>query len=56
MQIHLFLIVHFFYELAFFSIGLLAAIESGRSSDPRLRRAMRPSAAFGALDNSPPEG
>ncbi len=49
MQFHYILIVYFFYGLAFFSMGLLVAIEGGRSSDPRLRRALRPLAAFGLI-------
>jgi signal transduction histidine kinase len=43
------LLVYFFYGLSFFSMGLLVAIEGGRSSDPRLRRALRPLAGFGLL-------
>jgi signal transduction histidine kinase len=42
-------VIYFFYGLAFFSMGLLVAIEGGRSSDPRLRRALRPLAAFGLI-------
>ena len=38
--------IYFFYGLAFFSMGLLVMIEGGRSSDARLRRALRPLAAF----------
>jgi len=33
-----FIAVYFFYGLSFFSMGLLVAIEGGRSADPRLRR------------------
>jgi signal transduction histidine kinase len=43
------LLVYFFYGLSFFSMGLLVAIEGGRSADPRLRRALRPLAVFGIL-------
>ncbi len=42
-------IIYFFYGLTFFSMGLLVAIEGGRSSDPRLRRALRPLAGFGLI-------
>jgi signal transduction histidine kinase len=42
-------VVYFFYGLAFYSMGLLVAIEGGRSSDLRLRRALRPLAAFGLI-------
>ncbi len=42
-------VVYFIYGLAFFSMGLLVAIEGGRSSDPRLRRALRPLAMFGLV-------
>ncbi|MCZ2127671.1 MAG: sensor histidine kinase [Anaerolineales bacterium] len=41
--------VYFFYGLAFFSMGLLAATEGGRSSDLRLRTALRPLAGFGVI-------
>ena len=41
--------VYFFYGLAFFSMGLLVMVEGGRSSDARLRRALRPLAAFGLV-------
>lgn len=40
-------LVYFVYGLAFFSMGLVAAIEGGRSSDARLRHALRPLAVFG---------
>ena len=43
------LIVYFFYGLAFFSMGLLVAIEGGQATDTRLRRALRPLAVFGIL-------
>ncbi len=42
-------IIYFFYGLAFYSMGLLVSIEGGRSSDPRLRRALRPLAGFGLI-------
>jgi signal transduction histidine kinase len=41
--------IYFFYGLAFFSMGLLVMLEGGRSSDARLRRALRPMAAFGLI-------
>ena len=41
--------IYFFYGLAFFSMGLLVVLEGGRSSDARLRRALRPLAAFGLI-------
>jgi signal transduction histidine kinase len=39
--------IYFIYGLAFFSMGLLVAIEGGRASDVRLRRALPPLAGFG---------
>ena len=39
--------VYFIYGLAFFSMGLLVAVEGGRASDVRLRRALPPLAGFG---------
>jgi signal transduction histidine kinase len=39
--------VFFVYGLAFFSMGLLVAVEGGRASDVRLRRALPPLAGFG---------
>ncbi len=42
-------VVYFFYGLAFYSMGLLVTIEGGRSSDPRLRRALPPLAGFGLI-------
>ena len=39
--------VYFIYGLAFFSMGLLVAVEGGRASDIRLRRALPPLAGFG---------
>jgi len=44
-----FIPIYFFYGLAFFSMGLLVMLEGGRSSDARLRRALRPLAAFGLV-------
>ncbi len=41
--------IYFFYGLAFFSMGLLVMVEGGRSYDARLRRALRPLAAFGIV-------
>jgi signal transduction histidine kinase len=42
-------IIYLVYGLAFFSMGLLVAIEGGRSSDERLRKALRPLAGFGLV-------
>jgi len=42
-------VIYFLYGLAFFSMGLLVALEGGRSSDLRLRRALRPLAGFGIV-------
>lgn len=42
-------IIYFFYGLAFFSMGLLVAMEGGRSSDERVRKALRPLAGFGLV-------
>ena len=41
--------IYFFYGLAFFSMGLLVAIEGGRSSEERVRKALRPLAGFGLV-------
>jgi signal transduction histidine kinase len=41
--------IYFIYGLAFFSMGLLVAIEGGRASDIRLRRALPPLAGFGLV-------
>lgn len=41
--------IYFLYGLAFFSMGLLVLLEGGKSSDARLRRALRPLAVFGLL-------
>ncbi len=43
------ILIYFFYGLAFFSMGLLVMVEGGRSLDARLRRALRPLAAFGLV-------
>jgi len=45
----IFILIYFFYGLAFFSMGLLVAMEGGRSTDSRLRMALRPLAAFGLV-------
>ncbi|MCC7360069.1 MAG: sensor histidine kinase [Anaerolineales bacterium] len=42
-------IVFFVYGLAFFTMGLVVALEGGRASDRRLRHALRPLAVFGLL-------
>ena len=42
-------IIYFFYGLAFFSMGMLVAMEGGRSTDARLRMALRPLAGFGLV-------
>ncbi|MBK7452119.1 MAG: sensor histidine kinase [Anaerolineales bacterium] len=44
-----FVAIYFFYGLAFFSMGLLVAMEGGRSTDARLRMALRPLAGFGLV-------
>jgi signal transduction histidine kinase len=44
-----FSIIYFVYGLAFFTMGLIVALEGGRASDARLRHALRPLAAFGLL-------
>lgn len=49
MNLSPFIIIYFFYGLAFFSMGLLVAMEGGRSTDARLRMALRPLAAFGLV-------
>ncbi len=49
MQIQTIIIIYFFYGLAFFSMGLLVAMEGGRSSDERVRKALRPLAGFGLV-------
>lgn len=42
-------VIFFIYGLAFFTMGLLVALEGGRASDRRLRHALRPLAVFGLL-------
>ena len=42
-------IIYFIYGLSFFSMGLLVAMEGGRSSDERVRKALRPLAGFGLV-------
>jgi signal transduction histidine kinase len=42
-------LIYFLYGLAFFSMGLLVAIEGGRAADKRLRMALRPLAGFGVV-------
>jgi signal transduction histidine kinase len=42
-------VIYFFYGLAFFCMGLLVWIESGRASSFRLAQAMGPLAGFGLL-------
>ncbi len=42
-------VIYFLYGLAFFSMGLLVAMEGGRSTDARLRMALRPLAGFGLV-------
>ncbi|MBI5352204.1 MAG: sensor histidine kinase [Chloroflexi bacterium] len=49
MNISFLVIIYFFYGLAFFSMGLLVAMEGGRSTDARLRMALRPLAGFGLV-------
>ncbi len=49
MDIPLIVLIYFLYGLAFFSMGLLVALEGGRSSDIRLRKALRPLAGFGIV-------
>jgi len=41
--------IYFIYGLAFFSMALLVAVEGGRASDVRLRRALPPLAGFGLV-------
>ena len=47
MSVQTIIIIYFFYGLAFFSMGLLVSMEGGRSSDDRVRKALRPLAGFG---------
>ncbi len=49
MQSPYFLLIHFFYGLAFFSMGLAIMLELAHGSDQRLRHAFRPLAVFGLL-------
>lgn len=44
-----YVVIYFLYGLAFFSMGLLVALEGGRSSDERLRKALRPLYGFGIV-------
>jgi signal transduction histidine kinase len=44
--------IYFIYGLAFFSMGLLVAIEGGKASDVRLRRALPPLAGFGLVHSA----
>lgn len=46
---HAIITIYFFYGLAFFSMGLLVAVEGGRSSEERVRTALRPLAGFGLV-------
>ena len=46
---HNIVVVYFFYGLAFFSMGLLVWMESGRAAEYRLARAMGPLAGFGII-------
>ncbi len=41
--------VYFIYGLAFFNMGLAVVLEGGRSTDARLRHALRPLAVFGLV-------
>ena len=45
----MFILVYFFYGLAFFSMGLVVLMEGGRATDERLRLGLRPLAAFGLI-------
>ena len=49
MQAPNFIVIYFVYGLAFFSMGLLVAMEGGRASDDRVRKALRPLAGFGLV-------
>ncbi|MBM3151544.1 MAG: sensor histidine kinase [Chloroflexi bacterium] len=49
MHLHSIIVVYFLYGLAFFSMGLLVAVEGGRAPDLRLRKALRPLAGFGLV-------
>lgn len=43
------ILVYFFYGLAFFTMGLQVALENGKTSDQRLRHALRPLIVFGLI-------
>jgi len=43
------ILVYFFYGLAFFTMGLQVALENGRTTDMRLRHALRPLIVFGLI-------
>jgi len=47
-----YVLIFFFYGLAFFSMGLAILLERGHGSDPRLRVALAPLAAFGLIHGS----
>lgn len=49
MQTQDLILIYFLYGLAFFSMGLLVAMEGGRSADDRLRKALRPLVGFGLV-------
>jgi signal transduction histidine kinase len=44
-----FILIYFFYGLAFFSIGLIVLVERNRGSDARLRHALYPLIGFGLI-------
>lgn len=46
---HNIIVIYFFYGLAFFSMGLVVWLESGRTSEFRIARAMGPLAGFGII-------
>jgi len=45
-------LIYFFYGLAFFSMGLQVALEGGKTTDQRLRHALRPLVAFGIIQGA----
>ncbi len=49
MSVQSIILIYFLYGLAFFSMGLLVAMEGGRSSDDRVRKALRPLVGFGLV-------
>lgn len=49
MQSTSFLLIYFFYGLAFFCMGLVTALDMNRCADSRLRHALRYLAAFGVI-------